>query len=685
MKNLKIKRRYIIVLSFLLCFSSLNLSVFAESNNKIKKAHTINQYIDNTSHKSYKKIKISKSNGKIGNKSFKDKFKVSYDKSTVEKVLEEKNYTIINETDTDYEVSSNFSTKRLLVTKEIKDLGEADSGISYENNTILEYSTEEKTEEAYNELKNIYGEENVLLDIPFKVSYEGWGTSYIGLDIKKQNTSKDIVVAVIDTGINPSHEIFNNTTISNLSKGIGFDSYIDDDGHGTMTSGIIAESTNSTILAIKALDSDGEGSFIDLCQAIQYATSCNADIINMSFGGTLPRSNRLAMDAYLKSAYNNKIISCAASGNESTNMKNSYPADSKYVISVGAIDNYNNLASYSNYGKNLDFVAPGSNIKLACNNSYEYASGTSFASPYIASSVAVLKSENKNINMDSAISSLKNISEDLGSTGWDKYYGWGVPRFSNNQSDNSESGQIGPTQDLPNINTDKTLPDAILEYTTTTYTGNNKTPIVFIEGLIENEDFLVTYQNNLNAGTATVKITGINGYEGEQYKTFTISKQQIIPTISLKANKFEYTGSEINPIYQVTTKGKQINYMVSYPKGNTDIGTRVATITVVENNYEGSQNINFNIVPSRPTIISSSFKNNTIKLSCSSLGAIGYEYYSSIGGKMFTLHQNNTSSIEIIDNTKYLYKYVDIYSYAIVDGIKYYSPIRRTLMIRNLS
>ena len=123
--------------------------------------------------------------------------------------------------------------------------------------------------------------------------------------------------------------------------------------------------------------------------------------------------------------------------------------------------------------------------------------------------------------------------------------------------------------------------------------------------LTRDADYSVTYVNNTGAGTATVSITGINGYIGSVSKSFTIevadlNDAEITFADDLAATEFEYTGSDVEPqVVSVTFNGVELvagsDYDISYDNNINPTSDAVVTVTGI-NNYQGSLSWNFRIV-----------------------------------------------------------------------------------------
>lgn len=174
----------------------------------------------------------------------------------------------------------------------------------------------------------------------------------------------------------------------------------DGDGttHGTLTAGIAAATGNNgkgiagvdwqtKILPIQALDDDSYGDTRSVGRAIYYAVSQNVDVINLSLGSAAPDTYvRQAVQAATKKG----ITVVASAGNDGCNCM-LYPANYPEAIAVGALDESNQRAYFSSYGANLDFTAPGTNLRSptwsATNGRSSYQSGvagTSFSAPLVS-------------------------------------------------------------------------------------------------------------------------------------------------------------------------------------------------------------------------------------------------------------------------------------------------------------
>ena len=142
-----------------------------------------------------------------------------------------------------------------------------------------------------------------------------------------------------------------------------------------------------------------------------------------------------------------------------------------------------------------------------------------------------------------------------------------------------------------------------------TYDGAEKKPKITVKNgkkqLTANTDYTVSYKNNINAGTASVTITGKGSYSGSQTKNFTITPADLTKTtISLSASSFIYDGAEKKPAITIKAGKKQLtlnkDYTISY-KNNTNVGTASVTVTGI-GAYSGVKTVTFRIKRAKATL-----------------------------------------------------------------------------------
>jgi thermitase len=215
--------------------------------------------------------------------------------------------------------------------------------------------------------------------------------------------SSDVIVAVIDSGVDYNHEDLAENCLSGYDFVNSDTDPMDDNGHGTHCAGILGAVTNnnlgiagvswnSKILPVKVFDAAGTSNTVLEIQGILYASEMGADIISCSWG-TYYNSE------ILKEVIDNTpALFVCSSGNDGydTDKIPHYPSgyDSPHVISVGASDESNLKAWFSNYGvTTVDLMAPGVSIYSTTPGSYGFEDGTSMAVPFVAGTAALIKSE----------------------------------------------------------------------------------------------------------------------------------------------------------------------------------------------------------------------------------------------------------------------------------------------------
>lgn len=270
---------------------------------------------------------------------------------------------------------------------------------------------------------------------------EAWG--YLS------NYNDHVVVAVIDSGVDYNHPIFKETEAiwhnpmevenSNYDhdgngypgdfRGWNFVSGnsnpMDDTDHGTHVAGIILgaeqnifgdslERSRIKIMPLKFLSAAGKGSTSDAIQAIFYAVNNGAHVINASWGGG--GYSQALQDAILY-AYNNDVFFVAAAGNSAHNndTQGIYPASYKMpnLLSVAATNDFDYLASFSNYGKeSVSLASPGQSILSTLpGGTLGRMSGTSMSAPLAAGIAALMIYENPDITPHQILQVLRETSD----------------------------------------------------------------------------------------------------------------------------------------------------------------------------------------------------------------------------------------------------------------------------------
>ncbi len=286
-------------------------------------------------------------------------------------------------------------------------------------------------------------------DMPLIQVPEAWDVS----------TGQGVLVAVLDTGI--AYETFDvyqqAPDLSNTHFMPGYD-FInndqhanDDEGHGTHVAGTIAQSTNNnqgvsgvafgaTLLPVKVLDSRGQGSYDTIAQGIIYAADRRAKVINMSLSGQAGSS---ALAEAINYATRKGALVVAAAGNSGGAVE--YPAAYDSVLAVGSVGFNRNRVGYSNFGPQIELVAPGGDTDADLNGDghpdgilqqtfrgsvtnfgFYFYEGTSMAAPHVSGVAALLFARNPAATAGQVRQVLQSTALDLGPAGRDNEYGYGL-------------------------------------------------------------------------------------------------------------------------------------------------------------------------------------------------------------------------------------------------------------------
>ena len=236
--------------------------------------------------------------------------------------------------------------------------------------------------------------------------YLSWGFKKIKVEEswKKIEYRKTVTIAVVDTGIDSTHEFLCDNTL------IGYSFKIDNEikeesrdshGHGTHVAGII-KSVNPNVKLIPYIYSPGQNSQKESNRALKAAVDNNVDIINYSGGGTLSNDEELEI---LKEAQRKGILVVVAAGNNKDELNkekcNYYPAcyELDNIIVVGSLTESETIAYKSNFGEVVDIVAPGDSINSSYpNKKSKTMSGTSMATPFVSGVASLIMMKHPEID-----------------------------------------------------------------------------------------------------------------------------------------------------------------------------------------------------------------------------------------------------------------------------------------------
>jgi len=206
-------------------------------------------------------------------------------------------------------------------------------------------------------------------------------------------TTNQVNAYIIDTGIHIQHTDFGGRAIYGKSFIAGVTNPIDDNGHGTHVAGTVGGTKYgvakfATLIAVKVLSGSGSGTNAGVIDGINWCatdskTRKGTSIANLSLGG----GASTATDTAMRNLVNAGVATAVAAGNENQNACNVSPARAAEVLTVGATDSSDILASFSNWGTCVDCLAPGVSIASAWHTSTTATntiSGTSMASPHVA-------------------------------------------------------------------------------------------------------------------------------------------------------------------------------------------------------------------------------------------------------------------------------------------------------------
>jgi len=231
-------------------------------------------------------------------------------------------------------------------------------------------------------------------------------------------TGAGVKAYIVDTGIRATHTQIAGRVISGftaINDGLGTN---DGNGHGTHVSGTVGGSTfgvakNVTLVAVRVLDSSGNGTNSGVIAGVDFVTSDHQAgqpaVANMSLGGGASS----ALDTAVANAVSDGVTFAVAAGNENQNACNVSPARTASAITVGSTTMTDARSSFSNFGTCVDIFAPGSSITSSWNTSdtaTNTISGTSMATPHVAGVAALFLETNPTASPATVTAAIVNNS-----------------------------------------------------------------------------------------------------------------------------------------------------------------------------------------------------------------------------------------------------------------------------------
>ncbi|PSL40772.1 subtilase family protein [Planomicrobium soli] len=496
--------------------------------------------------------------------------------------------------------------------------------------------------------------------------------------------STEVVVAVIDDGVDMLHTDLEGKFVSPYDVVKKSNTAIPTGAHGTHVAGIIGSSIDNqkmgagiaprtSIMPINVFN--GEYAYTsDVILGINYAVENGADIINMSLWTEEPSE---ALETAVQSAHENGVVMVAAAGNNGKSEPN-YPAAYPEVISVGSTTANDELSSFSNYGPTIDITAPGSSIQSTLpGDSFGEMSGTSMASPVVAGVAAlVLADDPKLTNLDIE-KRLYETAKDLGAPGKDDFFGNGRV----NAKDALLLPPAIPEVDEVSDQSNEVIGKAEVDAAVTVKRGET----VLGTGTATAEETFGIAILKQKAGTK-LTITAENRFGKVEKEVFVVDVTPPEPplVISLYHNATSIVGkAELESTVSAYAGNKEIgkaaaiggNFMMKIPRQ-----TAGTTVSVVAKDAAGNKSPAAKITVADGTVKVAATAYNKLKVSWAQVaGANGYEIYRSASGsgtysKISTVTNGKTLSYinsGLATGKTYHYK---VRAYRMADGGKVYGP-----------
>ena len=416
-----------------------------------------------------------------------------------------------------------------------------------------------------------------------------WGVKRIGAGTVHAagNKALNVPVAIIDTGIDYKHPDLGGCLGASCKVAGGFDFVnndpdpLDDEGHGTHVAGTVAGLDNDVgvvgvapeakLYALKVLSSSGSGSFSDIIKALEWVVNNDTiKITNNSYGSSTDPGT--LVKAAFDNAYAAGVLHIAAAGNSGScagkNDSVGYPAKYSSVVAVAATNSSDTRPCWSSTGSTVEISAPGVSINSTkFGGGYVVYSGTSMASPHVAGVAALVLGTGASLTNVQIRDILNSTAQDLGATGRDSLYGFGlvnaVAAVAAVPSSPPEAVNVSLSTDktsyVAGVDTDATLTAVVTDESgsaisglgssafATTVDGNGAT-VTFAQTAIPG-----TYTGTLplsslssEAHNVSVKVTDTDSVSGSGSASFNIQTTSSANVVGVTAINYATSGGKNN-------------------------------------------------------------------------------------------------------------------------------------------
>lgn len=261
---------------------------------------------------------------------------------------------------------------------------------------------------------------------------------------RETGAGSPVLVAVIDTGVEGTHPDLEGRLVPGRDFVHGDDAPDDEHGHGTGVSGIVAANTDNRegiagmswgakVMPLQACTPNGACSMFSVTQAIAWAATHDAHVVNLSLGGAMPSCARtLQAAAALAEARGSLLVAASGNSAQQGNPTN-FPSACEGFMAVGATNAFDEWASFSGYGRHVSVSAPGAAIMTSWSSEsspratrgYATVDGTSFAAPHVSGLAALLWSQHPDWTPAQIRARIEESALDLGPEGHDPWFGHG--------------------------------------------------------------------------------------------------------------------------------------------------------------------------------------------------------------------------------------------------------------------